>query len=70
MVKTISLNSDNSVYVSTYWGGKGKGRSYVFTVNVNGIQTSCNLTDKQLLGMMVLNGGKSVKDDGVRPIFD
>ncbi len=70
MAKTVSLNSDNSVYVTTFYNSKIEGgRCYDFTVNLNGIQVAATVTDAQLIGMLILNGGNAIIDDGVRPEF-
>jgi hypothetical protein len=69
MATTKSLNSDDSVYVTTYYGAK-RGRTYEFVVNLKGAQARRVVTEQQLFELMRNDDFPLRSDNGVRPVFD
>lgn len=45
MATTVSLNSSDSIRVTTYYGGVGRGRCYLFSTD----DSSATLTEGELL---------------------
>jgi len=71
MAKTKTLNQDDSVYVTTFYGGKDKGCSYQFTVCSDGVKASRVFTERELFALMYASMTSVVSsDNGVRPAFD
>ena len=76
MATTKSLNNDDSVWVTTFFGGPASGRCYTFTVVLNGRKLSKVVTEKDFFWMLKnadtpgSSAAKDIPDDGVRPEFD
>jgi len=69
MATTKSLNTSDSVYVTTSYGG-ALGRSYRFTIIKDEVKAEVVLTEDQLFSMIAgRDDAKVALDDGVRPEF-
>lgn len=69
MATTKSLNSDDSIYVTTFYDGINRGRCYTFTANENGFRTTRTLTEDELRAFIVDPEIGVTIDDGIRPEF-
>lgn len=69
MATTRSLNSDDTVFVTTFFGGPNNGRSYDFTAVKDGLRVSRTFTEQELFDL-VCEGATVKEDDGTRPSFD
>lgn len=78
MANTVSLNSDDSVYVTTFYGGEERGRCYTITVNSEKgtvpQRAFRTVTEEELFSILGANqegsDGLVVEDNGERPLFD
>lgn len=68
MAITKSLNSDDSVYVTTYTGRMG--RTYEFVCNLKGTQARRVITETDLFTLLTNNDFPLRPDNGWRPVFD
>lgn len=71
MATTNSLNSEDTVYVTTFYGGPIARRAYVFTSNQDGEQIEVILTEGELHKLLKSCPHSSRRQDkGQRPEFD
>lgn len=71
MATTKSLNSEDSVYVTTFYGGADRGRCYTFTQNIDGRRVKTTVNELELQAMLWLTSrSETGVDDGIRPSFD
>lgn len=68
MGTTKSLNSSDTVYCTTFYGGRVPGRSYEFTVIKDEVKVKVILTEDELFSMLAgRDDAKVALDDKQRP---
>lgn len=71
MSTTNSLNSNDSFYVTTYYGDDMRGRCYDFTMHRDGKKVSLTLSEAEVFRWLQNSALSHLEeDDGVLPVFD
>lgn len=75
MANTLSLNSDDTVWCTTFYTGTATGRCYQLASSNKGVLVTKTFTDKELFDMLSDDDGFYncrfwTDDDGSRPYFD
>jgi hypothetical protein len=71
MATTKSITSDDTIWITTFFGGRDRGRCFTVTAIRGGFKSVKTFDEEAFIATLFANGSDELApDDGVRPEFD